>query len=189
MMLRIIEWAPITWSDKIPPFGEELKKHLERTNLGSKSYAVWNLLYQVLLQHGIAPGCVSFTSGGKPYFAEEHVFFSLSHTASVCAVSVADVPTGIDVEKADRQIPERVLRKIFSPEEYEQYKADPVTGWCRKEAASKISGRGILADSGISTALSGEIQFQDMLVHEGEERYLISGGFQVSLNNTEYHIL
>lgn len=174
---------PITWSDEIPPFGEELKEHLEQTRPGSGSYAVWNLLYQVLLNNGIASGSVSFTSTGKPYFVENHIFFSLSHTAPVCAVSVADVPTRVDVERVDRKISEKVLRKFFSSEEYEKYKAAPIIGWCRKEVASKISGRGIIADSGISTVLSYGIEFRDMFVHVGENRYIIASGFSNNLDN------
>lgn len=186
-MLRIVEWKPVAWSDEIPPFGEELMKHLALTKPGSGSYAVWNLLYQVLLRNGIVPGKVSFTSTGKPYFVENHVFFSLSHTASVCAVSVADAPTGIDVERVDRKIPEKVLRKVFSSEEYEKYKAAPMIGWCRKEAASKISGRGIIADSGISTVLSCGIEFQDVFVSVGETSYIIVSGYFAYPKTPPFH--
>lgn len=177
VMIRISEWIPITWSDEIPPFGEELKAHLEQAKPGSGSYAAWNLLYRVLLNNDIVPGTVFFTPAGKPYFTENHIFFSLSHTSSVCAVSVADVPTGIDVERADRKIPERVIRTVFSLEEYENYKSNPVIGWCRKEAASKISGRGIIAEKGISTILSSDIEFQDIVAHVGANEFIITTGF------------
>lgn len=176
-MLRIVEWSPIQWTDKIPPLGDKLRGHLEQTRPGSGSYAAWNLLYQVLLENDIAPGTVSFTPDGKPYFVENHVFFSLSHTISVCAVSVADVPTGIDVERTDRKIPERVLRKTFSPAEYREYKDNPVVGWCRKEAACKISGRGLIADSGISTITSCGIAFKNLFVDVGGNSYIIAVGF------------
>ncbi len=58
------------------------------------------------------------------------------------------------MERTDRKIPEKVIRKVFSPEEYREYKDDPIAGRCRKEAACKISGRGMIADSGIPTTVS-----------------------------------
>ncbi len=185
-MIRIVEWSAMQWIDKIPPFGEELRRHLEQTKPGSGSYAAWNLLYRVLIENGIALGTVSFTPAGKPYFVEKHVFFSISHTTSVCAVSIADVPTGIDVERVDRKISEKAMRKVFSSEEYQEYKDDPIAGWCRKEAACKISGRGMIADSGIST-ISSNIEFQNILVNVGGINFVIVSGFLNSLTS-EYLI-
>lgn len=156
--MRIVEWAPITWTDRIPPFGEELKNHLEGTRPGSESYAVWNLLYKVLQENGIEPGTVSFTEKGKPFFLGNHVYFSLTHTKGICAVSVADVPTGIDAEISNRVIPEKVLKRVLSSEELELCGEDPVLGWCRKEAIAKLAGCGILENSGFST-IGGNVEF------------------------------
>lgn len=176
-MIRIVEWAPIEDTDFIPPFGSELRAHLAGKKAGRESYAAWKLLYQVLLSHDLPIGTVSFTSEGKPYFVDSQISISLAHTPGLCAVSVADTPTGIDVERTDRTIPPKVLKRALSTEEYEQYQDDPFAGWCRKEVAAKISGNGVLKESSIFTIVSDDIDFRSCTVDVVGVSYTITVGF------------
>lgn len=176
-MLRIIRWSEIERTDRIPPFGDALRRHLENSKPKSDSYAAWNLLYKTLLDHGLEPEEVVFTSTGKPFFRDVSVFFSLSHSENLCAVSVSDVPTGIDVEKSDRNVSDRVLKRVLSPEEYGLYKDDPIVAWCKKETSSKISGRGMVEESGVFTIDTDKIDFEIIDVNAGGINYKIVSGF------------
>ena len=79
------------------------------------------------------------TDGGKP-FIESGPRFSISHTGglAVCAVSTGG-QTGVDCEKKDRRIPERVsanmLGGLTGP--------DAVKKWTETEALAKYIGCGV----------------------------------------------
>ena len=75
--------------------------------------------------------------GGKP-FAEGPVQFSLSHTKGAFAIALGPCPVGIDIERADRAVSPRVIRRYsLSPK-------DPLQSWLDLEAAGKLTGRGLL---------------------------------------------
>ena len=93
---------------------------------------------------------ICVTPRGKPYFAEEGLHFSISHTKhyAFCALSQRNI--GIDAEEEDRKIDLRLADKILSPGEKAQYEAAPdkrlalLTFWVLKEAAGKLSGQGLI---------------------------------------------
>ena len=175
--MRIVEWSAIKWQDTIPPMGKFLRRYLSERKPGSESYAVWNLLYKTLMDNGLEIGEVGFTSTGKPYFVNSNIYFSLSHSSGICAVSIADVPTGIDVEKTDRKISDSVLKKVLSEDEYRCLKEYPVTGWCKKEAASKIEGDGLLESHAISIIDPNTIEFAEYDAVVAGIKYKIVSGY------------
>lgn len=86
---------------------------------------------------------------GKPYFQDDPLHFSTSHTPkrAFCVLSAHNV--GIDAEELDRSINLKLAEKILSPMEREQFEAAPdqrkalLTFWVLKEAAAKFSGEGL----------------------------------------------
>lgn len=86
---------------------------------------------------------------GKPYFSDEKWHFSISHTKRHVFCALSDKPIGIDAEELDRDIDLRLADKILSPCEKVYYEAAGdkrvtlLKFWVLKEAAAKLSGRGL----------------------------------------------
>ena len=143
-IMLILQWRPITEIDKIPPFGEELKRRLERRGAAKHaSCSAWNLLYQTLLNNGLPVTTVSFTATGKPYFPDSDMFFSLSHSHDICAVAVADHLVGVDVEMLKDSYNPHLVERSLSENEKVVYDGDFTRIWSRKEAVAKMTGEGL----------------------------------------------
>lgn len=86
---------------------------------------------------------------GKPYFVDSGWHFSISHTKNHAFCALARENVAIDAEELDRTINQKLAEKILSPTEKAQYDAAPdkckalLTFWVLKEAAAKLSGRGL----------------------------------------------
>ena len=86
---------------------------------------------------------------GKPFFADSNWHFSISHTQkhAFCVLSADNI--AIDAEELDRRINPALAEKILSPMEKAQFDAAAdknkalLTFWVLKEAAAKLSGRGL----------------------------------------------
>lgn len=89
------------------------------------------------------------TPRGKPYFPEDPVHFSITHTNNHAFCVLSPTPIGIDAEELTRIINPRLAEKILSPQEMEAYLAADdknralLTFWVLKEASAKCSGEGI----------------------------------------------
>lgn len=92
---------------------------------------------------------IARTDRGKPYFPEEKLHFSLTHTKKHAFCVLSDRPVGIDAEELDRKIKPALAEKILSAGELAQYMAAPdknralLTFWVLKEAAAKYTGAGL----------------------------------------------
>ncbi len=104
--------------------------------------------------------------GKKPFFARcPELFFSVSHSGGVWAAAFSrDFPVGLDIQKiVTVRSMEGILRRFFHPAEREAVLAAPDPDrprafcrmWSRKEAAVKLSGRGI--DNGFSAFDASDI--------------------------------
>ena len=86
---------------------------------------------------------------GKPYFVDSSWHFSISHTNNHAFCVLARENVAIDAEELDRPINQKLAEKILSPTEKTQYDAAPdkarsfLTFWVLKEAAAKLTGRGL----------------------------------------------
>ena len=104
-------------------------------------------LYQA--QTGKALPKILVTDRGKPYFENDRLHFSISHTKKHAFCVLADRPVGIDAEEQDRDIDLRLAEKILSPAEKERYdRAEDqrralLKLWVLKEAEAKMTGRGL----------------------------------------------
>lgn len=86
---------------------------------------------------------------GKPYFAHSNVHFSISHTKTHAFCVVSEHPVGIDAEELGREIDLRLAEKILSPAEKARFATAEdkrlalLKFWVLKEAAAKLSGKGL----------------------------------------------
>lgn len=89
------------------------------------------------------------TPMGKPYFADSHWHFSISHTPYHVFVVLEKHPVGLDAEELTRQVSPKLAQKLLSPGEYAQYAAAQdknkalLTFWVLKEAQGKLTGEGV----------------------------------------------
>ena len=86
---------------------------------------------------------------GKPYFENDSLHFSITHTRHHVFCALSDKPVGIDAEELDRDIRLQLADKILSAEEKKRFEAaeDPrmtlLRLWVLKEAQGKLTGEGI----------------------------------------------
>ena len=92
---------------------------------------------------------IRIMEGGKPYFADSPLHFSISHSKNHAFCALSAFPIGIDAEEMDRNIQLRHAEKILSASEllrFEQAKdkrAALLKLWVLKEAAMKLTGQGL----------------------------------------------
>lgn len=107
-------------------------------------------LFRFLLKEsGINPEGVELfkESRGKPYakVGDELINVSFTHspTLVMCAISMK-TRIGLDTESLEREINERVVKRILNEKEWEIIgQEDPLKLWTIKEAALKCSGTGL----------------------------------------------
>lgn len=89
------------------------------------------------------------TDRGKPYFEDNSVYFSISHTKKRVFCVLSDKNVGIDAEETDRDIRLELADKILSPSEKLRFQnaLDPKEAllrfWVLKEASVKCTGQGL----------------------------------------------
>ncbi len=171
--MLIVVWAPITETAELPPLGAALEAHLAgrkgRARLASCS--AWALLRQTLLENDLPISEVAFTDRGKPYFLSGGLCFSLSHSHSLCAVAVSDDPVGVDVERCREFTREHMIERSLHPSERGSFDGDFTRLWCRKEAAAKLTGEGIVGfPNGIDTTQYSYAEQQ--IPYDGETYWL-----------------
>ena len=92
---------------------------------------------------------IRVTDRGKPYFSHSPWHFSISHTKSRAFCALSTVPVGLDAEELSRKVRPELAARILSPGEFARYAAAPdpnlalLTFWVLKEAAGKLSGKGL----------------------------------------------
>jgi phosphopantetheinyl transferase len=104
-------------------------------------------MYRAHLGHPMPP--IAIEPGGKPYFPGNPVYFSITHTRRRVFCALSPCPIGIDAEELDRQVKPGLAKHILSPGELEQHlqaehpQRALLTFWVLKEAAAKLTGKGI----------------------------------------------
>ena len=108
------------------------------------------LLAQMYRQHtgrDLPPICIA--ERGKPYFENDALHFSISHTKKHVFCVLSHCPVGIDAEELNREIDLRLADKILSLSEKQQFDTAPdkrlalLKFWVLKEALVKCSGEGL----------------------------------------------
>ena len=138
--------------------------------------------------YGISEGSIEFDTyeNGKPFVKGGHPEISISHSGDIVAIAISDAPIGIDIEEI-RTVDLSLMKRFFksedisyvlgenaSAEDYGAYSSLPVLTrffeiWTKKEAASKLDGRGISAINEISLE---DYSFQSEIIMDG--KYIVS---------------
>lgn len=88
---------------------------------------------------------IAVTPNGKPYFIENNLHFSISHTKNHAFCCLSDCNIGLDAEEMDRKVSPALVDKILSASEKPRC-ADPgavLRLWVLKEAYAKLTGKGL----------------------------------------------
>jgi len=108
------------------------------------------LLAKLYRQHtGKSLPKIALQSGGKPYFPEVSLHFSITHTPRHVFCALSDRPVGIDAEELSRPVNLHLADKLLSPGEKLQYDAADnkeetlLRFWVLKEAQGKLTGEGV----------------------------------------------
>jgi phosphopantetheinyl transferase len=101
---------------------------------------------------------------GKPFASNEEseLFVSFSHSKNLvfCAISNS-VDIGLDTEWLDRNVDERIVKRILGESEWEVFsEEDPILLWTIKEAAVKCLGTGLRTNlKELEIQKNGEVKF------------------------------
>ncbi len=97
---------------------------------------------------GITESSVIYGLGehGKPHAVNyPNIHFSLSHSHNLAIVAFSDKKTGIDCEKAPKNISTHILKRFFTDSEQAAFADSPLQLWVSKEATVKYTGKGFAA--------------------------------------------
>lgn len=133
-----------------------------------------------------------YGEGGKPYFQELSLFFSLSHSGRyvLCAVSGQEV--GADIQEKRLPVKQALVNRYFADRERDSFRilcrkcgpgeeaAASQEGadwfyrmWCRKEAWGKLTGQGVAAVLGQDCETQREVGWQESETADGRCRIAI----------------
>ena len=105
----------------------------------------------LLIRRAIGDSPISFGDHGKPY-AQNGVYFSVSHSGRMAAIAVDNTEVGLDVERLPDESRLKIADRFYHPAErdYVRKADDPRRAfgeiWTRKEAYLKMTGEGISTD-------------------------------------------
>lgn len=144
--------------------------YLQPISQEKQSLAAHDLLAKAWKDCFLSPmPAIARSALGKPYFAGNPVYFSLSHTAGAVLCVLCSQPIGADIERL-RPYSDRLVHRVLSPEEHRFWQASANKEltffclWTRKEAYLKWTGEGLY---GLPACPS---------VHEND----LPGGLQIS---------
>ena len=144
-----VDWQTILSGDERNR-AEGFKHHPSRLSYIHSRYA----LRKILARHlGDRPEKIVFRYQfrGKPYLADNPVWFNLSHSGAMALIAVNDrIPVGVDIERERTKTDWRALAKRFFADEEYQFlcrQAEPwrffYRFWTCKEAYIKALGTGV----------------------------------------------
>ncbi len=122
-------------------------------------------------QYGITePPFFVYGEHGKPSLRDyPHIHFNISHCRQAVICVIGDSPVGCDVESISRY-KESLVKYTMNEEEQnairnsESPEVEFTRLWTRKEAAVKLSGRGLQTD--MKTILNGSMRFDTTICKE-----------------------
>ena len=130
---------------------------------------------------GIPHKKVVFEKGthGKPYIKGGGAQFSVSHTKGAVCVAISDSETeiGVDIERKDRRVSEKLKERTLSKNELAKLNSDEdfLRMWVQKEAFLKRTGIGLTTViRGVDTTI-----LKDLRVYECGEYFVGSAGIDV----------
>ena len=169
------------------PFGEKEKERLiGKKNPQSQAESLCalicleKLLKSVGLDKSFADMSIMREESGKPHFNDLPLFFSITHSRALCAVALSNRPVGIDLEFIDqRRNFLDISKRFFSSEECiaihnsTSVAKDFFALWTKKEALSKLNGKGLASICADTLTLSDNYCFKEYSIDfEGEAAYM-----------------
>lgn len=173
-------WCEIADGLSLPGFGGEFESHIAQKKHPEAlraSLSAWNLLARMLHEQGCkALPRVCFEHGGKPYFADSALHFSLSHSGGIAAAILSDAPCAVDAEAVRPKMQARLQDRCMAAEEIADGCGFFET-WTRKECIAKLDGRGMIACpekwNTLDAAWTGRF-FTCELTDSASNRYVLS---------------
>lgn len=111
------------------------------------------LCYAMQQEYGVNHFPLSYkrTNLGKPYFENNEIYFSLSHSGRYVACAVSNQPIGIDLQTHTAK-DEKSIESVLTKNQLDMIKAMPPAKrkqslydfWCLKESIIKMKGEGNL---------------------------------------------
>lgn len=144
-LLLIAEIAPIA----VPPdFGEAFARRLAaktHPEAHAASLTAWTLLARGLRTLGFESlPQTRFERGGKPFFEDSSLHFSLSHSERLACALISPEACALDVEHIRPEIADRLRTRCLNPQEL-ALGLDFFACWTKKECIVKLDGRGLPA--------------------------------------------
>jgi len=149
----------------------------------------------VLLKHALEKEGLSYetlkfnkTVEGKPFLeSNPNLHFSISHAGEYVVCAISDKPVGVDIESIDRDVflpgklqrldamaqkclSENEMKKFIQSNEVEK-KELFIKYWTRKEAYSKVIGKGIGMDFSTIDTETDSMRYKSNWIKEG---YMLS---------------
>ena len=100
------------------------------------------LLKKILAENKINDDII-YNEYGKPYFKNDEIFFSISHSYDYVVCVISDKEVGVDIQKITYR--PRIIKRICSSEEQNRINSpeDFTEMWTKKESYAKFLGLGI----------------------------------------------
>lgn len=112
--------------------------------------------------------------GGKPYFQDIPLEFSVSHTGSlwVCLIADGTAPVGVDIQAVRSCRRDSIAARYYTEDEQEYVRRTGEDGffqiWTRKEAYVKYTGEGLSRQlASFSTLQDSAVEFIDFQLCSG----------------------
>ncbi len=124
---------------------ESVEKYLSnKMKIAKQSTSIPNSEFRI-------PNSIHRDIHGKPHIVGiDGIYISVAHDKDLCLVAVSDCDIGIDLERSDRKVknPLSLAKRYFCEDEIaflgENPTAEEFTDmWVKKEALSKLIGRGV----------------------------------------------
>lgn len=132
----------------------------------------------LLIRQEIGECPITFGEHGKPYPADNSLYFSVSHSGNIVAVATDEREVGLDVEKLPKVERLKIVDRFYHHNEqaYVNGAEDRLRAFCRiwtrKEAYLKLTGEGIGTDLTVLDTTSPPLS--DMLYTVDLEGYCLS---------------
>ena len=143
---HIQDWSEYEFSQMcqtLPAWRVEKARHfLKKEDTHTSLLASWMLEYLIGFQE------ITYTSYGKPYVADRHVYFSVAHSDGMVVVALSNEEVGIDCERLQLQTQASIV-SLFHPNEAMRVEkqTEPFSSiWTGKEAYGKWLGVGLNYD-------------------------------------------
>ena len=111
----------------------DLRRHIEKKKYFSDRVRS-AVGYSLVLSE--VKGEIAFNENGKPYFLDNPLHFSISHSENTVIAAISEKNIGADIEKV-REIPRGVAERFFTERERG---CDFFEIWTKKEAFGKCKG-------------------------------------------------